>query len=379
MPKKRASLHQSTHKKKKNNPASKSLSWLAFGLCLLIIGILYIYLRPKPIQVAEVNTAPEETKPLMWFMVTTKATYNRQLPNDYKRLFTNPEEWSRSRTLMDTFFFGWSQRDSEIFEPQFLKNNVIPVLKASNVKIGFDSGFATWLSCRRAQGDRNLQYDLDHIRRVHEAGGEVSYIRLQSTLAKAVPDNLKDTCPTYTVDQRIADMRRYMQTIHAQYPNIKIGLVDATASHIIRGQRNPDEGYEKLFTKTQTELAKSGEKLEFIVVDTSTENSMGLDHPGILEYPQLLELERFVQKKLGVKFGIIVVSSEGGMNDEKLFFDNSLKFVREYYRLGGRPDIYFPESWHRYPWKALPEDSKTSQPMTNVFLRIALFLNKQEY
>lgn len=351
----------------------------AIGLTALAITLFSIF-RPAPIQVAEVNnTPPVEKKPLMWFMVTTKATYNRQLPNDYKRLFNNPEEWSRSRTLMDTFFFGWSQRDSDIFQPQFLKTRVIPVLKESNVKIGFDSGFATWLSCRRAQGDRNLSYDLEHIRRVHEAGGEVSYIRLQSTLAKAVPDNLKDNCPTYTQDQRIADMLRYMQTIHAEYPNIKIGLVDATASHVLRGQRNPEEGYKPLFIKTQAELAKHGEKLDFIVVDTSTENSMGLDHPGILEYPQLRELERFVQDELKIKFGIIVVSHEGGMNNEQLFFDRSLKFVREYYKLGGRPDIYFPESWHRYPWKALPEASTTEKTMTNVFLRIALFLNKQEY
>lgn len=319
-------------------------------------------------RVAEVKTA---TPPKIWFMIPTKSNYNNELVSDYKRLFSNPEEWQESRKYIDTFFFGLTQRQSDVFEPSFLKNKVIPLFAEENIKIGFDSGVATWLTCRKAQGQRNIQSDLDMIKRVQDAGGTVSYIRLQSTLGKPAPDNIADNCPNYSIDDRIADAVRYITSIHAVYPDIKMGLVDATAAHILKERAGVEDSYKKTFSKLQNTLKAKNDRIDFFLLDTSVENSMGLKNPGVLEYNQVLELERFIKNDLGIEFGILVLSHEGGQNSEQLFYDRTDTFMKEYQRRGGNPDIYFPESWYRFPWKALPENSTDSYPHTRFLLNIA--------
>lgn len=104
----------------------------------------------------------------------------------------------------------------------------------------------------------------------------------------------------------------------------------------------------------------------------------GEKYPGVMEYTQILELEKFVKEKLRTKFGIIATSSTGGMNDADLYLRNALEFVRTYERMGGNPDFYMSESWHRYPEKVLPESGSNEVTLSNVFLRIARRINRSE-
>lgn len=304
--------------------------------------------------------------PEMWMLVSAKATYDREMfPEDFERSFTNPEEWDESLRYMDAYFFSNSAGGHSFLTTEFYRINVVPLFEKHNISINFDTGFATWLSCRN-NPDYAIQLDLERIQKIHDAGGKVKYISLQSVLGKAVPDHLKANCPTYTLDQRIADVIFYMKKIHADYPDIGIGIVDATAYWILTG-----EGYENVFQKLKSELRKNNENLAFIIVDTSTEASEGRKNPGLLEYPQLLALENYVQETIKVPFGIIIVSSEGGNTSDQVFYQRTMRFAREYKKLGGNPDFYILESWHKYPWTILPEDSTTSQPLTKVFLDIS--------
>jgi hypothetical protein len=361
-------------KKKKTQWTTPAIIILIVSLALSIIYNLRCNFIECLGQVAEVKTA---ITPKIWFMIPTKSNYNNELVSDYKRLFTNPEQWQESRKTIDTFFFGLTQRQSDVFEPSFLKNKVIPLFKEEGIKIGFDSGVATWLTCRKEQGQRNIQNDLDMIKRVQDAGGTVTYIRLQSTLGKPAPDNIADNCPNYSIDDRIDDAVRYITSIHAVYPDIKMGLVDATAAHILKERAGIEGSYKNTFTKLQKALKTKNDRIEFFLLDTSVENAMGLKNPGVLEYDQVLELERFIQNDLGIQFGILVLSYEGGQNNEKLFYERTDTFMKEYKRRGGNPDIYFPESWYRYPWKALPENSTDTYPHTKYLLNIAKLATEQ--
>jgi hypothetical protein len=367
-------------KKQTKSSRKKQSSWLIPRVILilsLLISLAY-NLRCQVMvcagTVAEIKTA---VAPKIWFMIPTKANYNNELVSDYKRLFSNPEEWQESRKTIDTFFFGLTQRQSDVFEPTFLKNKVVPLFNSEGIKIGFDSGVATWLTCRKAQGQRNIQSDLDMIKRIKDAGGTVSYIRLQSTLGKPVPEGIADNCPDYSIDDRINDAVRYITSIHAVYPDIKMGLVDATAAHVLKERAGVEDSYKTTFTKLQNALKAKNDRIEFFLLDTSVENSMGIKNPGILEYSQLLELERFIEDDLKIEFGILVLSYEGGQNDERIFYERTADFMKEYKQLGGSPAIYFPESWYRYPWKALPENSSDSYPHTKFLLNIAKLAQEQ--
>jgi hypothetical protein len=155
--------------------------------------------------------------------------------------------------------------------------------------------------------------------------------------------------------------------------------MDATASYILRYNAGRGEHYHTLFPRLQSELKKHNFDLDFIILDTSTEHSFGLQHPGLMEYPQILELESFIQEDLGIKFGINLVSFEGGNTSEKMFYDRCLEFAKEYKKRGGNPDYYFSETWYRYPWRVLPENSPDPQySQTKVFLDVSKIVAKEK-
>lgn len=330
--------------------------------------------KQAPVGVNEVKVS-DVKKPELWMLTSARATYNRELPVDHLRMWTNPDEWSSSRKLMDVYFFNWKQASTKVFEPNFLKEKVLPILAAEDIKIGLDTGFATWMSCK-PMGEKAIDFDIGVIDKIQAAGGKVSYISLQSAMGKVLPERLADECPNYSYTDRINDMVTYVTAVRARYPEIKVGLVDATAALVIRSRNSGSNTYKELFTQLSDALRAKGHKLEFILLDNGSEMAKGEKYPGVMEYAQILELERFVQKQLKTKFGIIVTSSTGGMTDADLYLRNTLEYVRAYERIGGNPDFYMSESWHRYPEKVLPESGGKEVTLTNVFFRIGLLVNR---
>lgn len=350
---------------------------LVVGVLLVLVGYAsWYFLAPKPLSpgINEIKVI-EQQKPEMWMLTSARATYDRELPTDHLRMWTNPDEWSSSRKMMDAYFFTWKQNATKVFEPQFLKSKVIPLLAEDDIKIGLDTGFATWMSCKPIGVDA-VKFDLEVIKKIEDAGGKVSYISLQSAMGKVLPERIADNCPDYSYTDRINDMVTYVTAIRKQYPDIKVGLVDATAALVIRSRRSGKDTYQELFTQLSEALKNKGHKLEFILLDNGAEMAKGEKYPGVMEYAQILELEKFVKTKLKTKFGMIVTSSSGGMNDADLYLKNTLEYVRAYERLGGNPDFYMSESWHRYPEKVLPESGNDKVTLSNVFLRLTLLVKK---
>ena len=314
-------------KKKLNSKTLNIKSVLTLGLVLTgIVGYgVWQLLMPKPVPIGvnEVRVA-DTPRHELWFMPAAKATYNRELPVDHMEMWTKPEKWAESRSMMDVYFFTWKQTQTPVFEPQFLKEKVIPLLARDNVEIGLDTGFATWMSCKEA-GTSAVRFDIGVINKIVAAGGKVSYISLQSAMGKALPERLVDECPNYSYTDRINDMVNYITAIHSQYPDIKIGLVDATAALVVRSRTTGRDTYQELFTQLDNALKAKGKKLEFILLDNGSEMAKGEKNPGVMEYAQILELERFVKTQLKAKFGIIVTSSTGGMTDADLYLRNTLE------------------------------------------------------
>lgn len=307
---------------------------------------------------------PKGNNTQIWYLTSAKATYDSKLPSDYLEAFTNPSKWKESIKYIDVYFFSTAGRSSKMFEAAFLKSNVVPLFNKNGIKIGLNSGTATWFSCRnKAQQDYLVSYDLEHIKRVKNAGSEVSYIRLESVLGKPVPDKFKAGCPNYTQEQRINDAVIYIRRIKNKYPEIKIGVVDATASLIAKNSDNSKEGYEEVFTSLVSKLNASEIDLDHIIIDTGTEISSGKRSPGLLEYNRLLKLENYIQEKLDVNAGIIVTSYDGGEVSDKVYYDEVMNFYTQYSKIGGNPDFYMLESWHKYPTKLLPDTNAKDYTM----------------
>lgn len=97
-------------------------------------------------------------------------------------------------------------------------------------------------------GENAVKFDIDVVNKIVAAGGKVSYISIQSAMGKVLPERTSDACPIYSYKDRINDMVTYVCAIRKQYPDIKFGLVDATAALVIRSRNNGKDTYQELFT-----------------------------------------------------------------------------------------------------------------------------------
>ena len=331
-----------------------------YMLVLFAIFLGTMFLFPTPVHATDV-----------WFWIPPPKDEQNLQRLHFPRLFTNPEQWNKGLNLLDTFVFSIESR-SGVWEDAFLKNKVLPLLNARHINIALDSGNATWLTCRKGQGLRNLQTELDSIKRFYEIGGSVSHIWMQSSLSKPVIQHLRPNCPSYNIDQRIADILQYMKAIHREYPNIKIGLIDNPTTHITRHNAGLGDSYQTIYVKLMDTLKANGETLDFILEDTSSELAEGTISPGIMEYPQILALENFVRRELNIKFGLILTSYDVSTSYET-YAKRVIRQARTYKQIGGRPDFYlvsYPGAYSGPAANLLPEDDPVGYPPTKYLLAI---------
>jgi hypothetical protein len=293
------------------------------------------------------------------------------LPTDFPLLFTKPVQWKKTLNRIDTYAFSvYPPTTDVVWQDDFLTNKVIPLFASHNIAIAIDSGKATWYTCRKAQGDRNIEAELNDIRHFYSLGGKISYIWMQSSLTKNVPDQLVHNCPDYDIDQRIADIVHYIKTIHAEFPDIKIGLIDNPAGHILANLRGTGDPIETVYQKLISQLQANGETLAFIIDDSSSENLDGSILPGIKEYPQTIELENFVRNELKLPFGLILRSDEEGISETE-YAQKLIHEVKQYKNHGGNPDFYLFTNNKGNVSKLLPENATEGYPATRYILEIA--------
>jgi hypothetical protein len=272
-------------------------------------------------------------------------------PDFFEMFTTRMDEWEEARRFVAVWVLRITSLVGEhvAVGDDFLRDAFLPRLEAWGIELAVNVTGATLAQCGAHLS--RLDVEGDAVQHLIDLGGNVSYLSLQSPLSKV----RNRECPDYGreagYDLRVADVVRYMTTMHERFPEVNIGLVDAM----------PAKGweYQEVYRDLVAALAAQGMELAFLHLDFPMESAT----PG---WENVREAEKFIRGELGVPFGLLYVSKIGGETSNVAFRDNVLDGYRTFHAAGGRPDHLELTSWYAYPATMLPEDDETTAPFMNL-------------
>ena len=218
-------------------------------------------------------------------------------------------------------------------------------LNRYNISVALDTPSATWGSCRNSD-------DINVIKRLQRLGFKIEYIGLQSVLSKPYKGT-NSACDIYKSIHtyngalaRVFDVINYFSSISKEFPNIKLGIIDALPAKI----HDPLNRYKFLYN----ELVKRGLKLDFIHLDIPA--SYPRTQINNITYSSLVNLAKVIQSH-NVKFGMFLVSNIGGQSSG---IDVTKFKVHELHSLldsGMRANYWISSGWYPQPQRSVPESS----------------------
>lgn len=273
------------------------------------------------------------------------------LPPDFTEMFaTRVAEWTEARQATSVWIVRMTSlvgREAPL-STAFLAEHFIPALTSWDIHLAVNVTGATLPDC--GAGHR-LANEAEQVQRLIHLGGQVLALSLQSPLSKVGGRS----CPAYGRNRdfvrRIEGIVRYAASMRERFPDLGIGLVDAM----------PAKGwaYQSVYQQVVTALERESLSLAFIHLDCPVESAG--PRASVVR-----AAETFVRDELGIPFGWICVSKEGGATSNIAFRDRVLAGYQEYREAGGKPDRVILTSWYRYPDLMLPEDHESGAPFTNL-------------
>ncbi len=267
------------------------------------------------------------------------------VPDDFFVRYDKPETWARSRKTMDVFYLRTNTYEKYVRDnPAFMKK-MAGVHRAGGIRLALDSTAATWAHFKNGYETPNYEHAIERIRRFKACGLVVSEIGLQSVLSKPTR-----TRQDYAMEWRIKDIVEFFKQVGPVFPEMKIGLIDAMPSK--------DLDHESAYLGLKLALADEGYSLAFIHLD------MPMSHPRDRlrnnSWAKMVGVGRFVQKRIGCKFGLICTDNVGGRKSGESFRSYVLDGLKQYLDHGGRADHYILMSWYEHPEASIPDDISLS-------------------
>jgi hypothetical protein len=224
---------------------------------------------------------------------------------------------------------------------------MIPILHASNIKIALNVNGANWSQCSEKRAGI-IYEDAKIIDRIIAAGGNVSYLTMQSTLSKTEGGNSEslNNCLPYPDSKRIQDITRYITYMKQRYPAMQFGLTDADATK--------GNDYKNSLRKLRDELALQNLKLDYIEMDNIAKF---LDKNSVKD---LKEVEQVVRDELGIRFGLVYTANKFTTHSNQEYYDSVMSDFTAYQKAGGTPGFYMVTSWFAYPEHFLPDNGADS-------------------
>lgn len=224
-------------------------------------------------------------------------------------------------------------------------------------------------------------------------GGTVGWISMDHPIQRVI-DGLGQT-----EAQAVAQVVAYMQTIHATYPAIKIGLIDQPTNWEYGGLGRYAAGsyghnYDTVFTALMVAIAAAGETLGFLHVDIPYEYANGIvssSQSGADHWLTRVKTMQTVAASYAVPFGVVINSAYGGGGEgtgtfpgapfagsDALFGKYTLLFAENLRRriaAGSLAalDHVLIQSWFYYPRDLAPDT--TAYTFCDTFLRAKAVFN----
>jgi hypothetical protein len=308
----------------------------------------------------------------LWYEPSNGGKAGGSLP-DFLRLFdpATAGGWQQSQHEVSVLLLRDNTiENAEREHPGFIRSLLAPFLARTGMKLGIDSGVATFASCRQPRDNAHqLETAVDLLRRIEAGGIRISYLSLQSTLSKV--RNAKTDCPTYSLDQRIADTVWFISGVKAGLgptgDNIQFGLIDASVAKGPKWIRKElgVARIEDAYTALLAGLAKHGLRLSYVHLDHPWEAFRDFDSRGQSSLADVREAQNwFVQH--GITTGVLVTSVQSTSEAE---FDQHVIQVERGILANGVPgEQLVLAAWSHGPQTELPErpDDPHRFPMTRV-------------
>lgn len=269
-------------------------------------------------------------------------------PADFYSKFTAPDTWADARKVIDVYYVRTNVLEARATDDTFLQSYFIPVLAKSHIKLALDTGSATWLNSDYSANIGAVNDDVALIKRIQSLGGTVDYIGLQSTLSKPLVVHGRKT--DYPMADRIKDAVDYATVIKKNFPDIRIGLIDALPT---KGQ-----DYEGPYQDLAAAFRSAGLSLDFIHLDSQYEAAQA---GTTTSWAKITQVQAFVQNTLHVHFGLVATSRTAGYTSDKAYNDAVLDVPVQYRKVGGNPDEYVIMSWYPHPVATVPDSAGDGQ------------------
>jgi hypothetical protein len=226
---------------------------------------------------------------------------------DFLRMFTNPEEWSEALGRVDVMeFIQWSITHAP--NPQSGPNTAeaflgcVPGgafrwLRDRGIDVALEGSSVKEWSCG---DDRHRAVDgmMETLDIIHDSGGVVKYIEMDEPFTAGMLP-APDGCG-YSLEQTADEVKVFVDAIHAKYPDIGIGVVEAyphnSAATVVA---------------TVRAMQAAGVGLPFVHLDVDYYRVRREKSPLRRDLPAIMEAAR----ESGCRFGAVVWGETGSSNE----------------------------------------------------------------
>ncbi len=305
------------------------------------------------------RAAPDSSQttpaPLLW-MQDNSLGREGGLPADFLQRFDDPDGWEHAMRAIDTLSLNeHAIINANGITDDVLRDTIAPVLNRNQVNVSINSMAANFLNHRsRATGQSMEELLSEHfawLDRLVNSGLRIRTLSINGPLTR-VPADLAGRIQ-YPLSDRIDDVVQYVDLLRARYPNIDVGIQD----NLI----DLGADYRAAYGQLNAALQAVGHELDHIhyyrFVDL-----IGPDRA--IDWPDVIEMQNFVQSELGSEFGIIVNGSGGSTSADQWRHDVIFNGIKPYLdwltpqsgQTPRLPDRFIIAAWNRYPELSFPED-----------------------
>ncbi|GAB6142403.1 hypothetical protein JCM14076_31320 [Methylosoma difficile] len=258
-------------------------------------------------------------------------------PVDFKEKFIHPESFLSATKYINVYMMHAEALNN--IDDKFLLAYIVPFLTKNDIKLAVDVGGATFTQLNNR--DKLFNREINLFIKLKKLGVKVDYISMQSILSKT-PKGKVD----YPLSMRIEDAVSYSNAVIKEYPQVKIGIIDALPSH--------GQDYKKPYLQLKEALSNVGVSLSFIHLDMPYE--IPREKVKNITWQTIKEVENYVKNDLGISFGLITTSIKAGKLSDQLFHYSVLSSLKCYSAVGGNPNDWVITSWFKNPKRTIPDN-----------------------
>lgn len=331
---------------------------------ILLAVIVMACIETDTLQPASVDTH-EVSESQVWFGPNIGST-------DMLNLFTKPQQWTSTRSKIDVFkFYGWQLIDDSGKGlagvnnlPNFLKVNAFSKLSEWNIQIAVEGiiiprgkfekirGKVVLTECKSRNKWINelIKINKSVIRNVHSNGGIIRYLALDEPFLKAYSLLKYDrnlSCRYNNTNEIVDDVVKFIKQVQSNYPSVLIGDIEPYPSLSINQLKEwvaALESKEISLSFFHLDISK-GQIAQFKILGRNIDLAADLQ-----------DLKHFLEARnisLGVIYGDGTWENLRDGYTDKIYYKNSIEFIREIKSAIGVPEHSIFQSWVEYPLKPL--------------------------